>query len=201
MDLTKKQLSFLKSIKYFRSKFGKAPSLMELVKITGVSDVKSAYRITKALIEKRYLNKEEGKARSIYLTDKATNLFEENFILDKNRQLPLFTLFSERTEFRKNDVRVFSSSSESDFSGYENTSLKNNGTNFSEKDIKQVLIKSASSLVYSFLQEKKIISNFSWGFLLIILTWSNILIIGKNFDALLYSIFSVFIIKFIEEKI
>jgi SOS-response transcriptional repressor LexA len=69
--MTKNEENLLKFISRYRRENRMSPTLREMVSGIGVFDNKSVLLIINNLIEKDYLTKKEGKARSVQLTCKA----------------------------------------------------------------------------------------------------------------------------------
>lgn len=79
-DLTKRQSETLDVIREFLAKHNYAPSYRDIMKAAGIHSPATAYNHVQALRDKGYITLEDGKMRSVELTEKA-NFFRKGIEL------------------------------------------------------------------------------------------------------------------------
>lgn len=193
--MTENQKKLIMFLHQYQSKNGLIPSLLEIVKGTGVSDNKSALRIIKALIRQGYLAQVGAKISAIIPTYKALKEMglqplEEYKIIGDAWTPKMTNNFDLNTVTTlQNDLTSLPSCTESTV-----TKIKTDGTQFDSNILKNIVNSYINLALTSYFQEKspiidylkKIISNkrLEWTASAVILLCFSVYFLGQNYWAI-----------------
>jgi hypothetical protein len=194
---SKKQTEVLRQICIYRQEHGVSPTLRELANLAKVSDVKSVYRMTKALEAAGLLEKESGIPRSIKLTDRGMEAIGL-FAFPVKLEVPAPSLYSS-VSIQYSGKQLDTNGTDADLREIiksEMSAMGNQptGTTLQGYNPKEIVIKSFTNAIYQLTSTEGYVTKFGSALLLLLLLWGSIAIVGVSLAAFVYPILLFYVI-------